>query len=393
MPSSISSSERVRSEPLPGRPGLVRPTAADRPGVAQPVPERDVPSKPWPAMLAAAALVAALALGAWEARMRAVGLVPGDVGDYPSGWAEQRRRLDAGDVPVAIAGDSRILFDTDLDRFERLTGTRPVQLALVGTNARYIVEDVARAANFRGLLIVGIADTSYFRADFGYGADALARYRFESPSQRSGRWLHGWLSQALAFLDEDYRLSKLVHRLDDGWRAGADRYYAATWKLLTMRPDRAARMWSRIEQPGQLQEHARWFWLHGPQRPPASDALVADTIRRTREAVAAIRARGGEVVFLRPPSAGPLREMQERQMPRARGWEPLLREADVRGVHYQDVPAMQGLVMPEYSHLSGACATVYTDAYVRALAGLTPRLALRADAPPPLSPGDCVPRR
>ena len=76
-------------------------------------------------------------------------------------------------------------------------------------------------------------------------------------------------------------------------------------------------------------------------------------------------------------------------MPRERGWDPLLREAAVRGVHYADAPAMQGLATPEYSHLSAACAPVYTDAYVRALARLTPRIALRADAPPPLSPRDC----
>ena len=45
--------------------------------------------------------------------------------------------------------------------------------------------------------------------------------------------------------------------------------------------------------------------------------------------------------------------------------------------------------MPEWSHLSRACATVFTDAYVRALTRLTPRLTLVAQAPPPLAPEDC----
>jgi hypothetical protein len=47
-------------------------------------------------------------------------------------------------------------------------------------------------------------------------------------------------------------------------------------------------------------------------------------------------------------------------------------------------------VIPEYSHLSRACATVFTDAYVRGLAKLTPRLTLSAAAPPSLSPADCT---
>ena len=51
---------------------------------------------------------------------------------------------------VAIVGDSRILFDTDLDRFEALTGVRPVQLAIHGTSALTLLEDVADNPNFKG---------------------------------------------------------------------------------------------------------------------------------------------------------------------------------------------------------------------------------------------------
>jgi hypothetical protein len=61
-------------------------------------------------------------------------------------------------------------------------------------------------------------------------------------------------------------------------------------------------------------------------------------------------------------------------------------------VHFNDYPAMQGLDLPEFSHLSRACATVFTDAYVRALAALTPMLTLSAHAPPQLKPADCSPR-
>ena len=46
--------------------------------------------------------------------------------------------------------------------------------------------------------------------------------------------------------------------------------------------------------------------------------------------------------------------------------------------------------MPEWSHLTRACSTVFTDAYVRRLAALAPRLTLKVDAPPPLSRDDCV---
>jgi hypothetical protein len=108
------------------------------------------------------------------------------------------------------------------------------------------------------------------------------------------------------------------------------------------------------------------------------------------EAVSTIRARGGEVVFLRPPSAPELRVIEDKRIARQKGWDPLLTATNARGVHSDDDPAMQGLVFPENSHLSRACSTVYTDAYVRRLATLTDRLTLRADSPAPLSPADCV---
>jgi hypothetical protein len=383
MPSSISSSDIASA-----RPGFVRLTASDRPGVAQPVPVRDIPARPWAQILAAAAVLFVLAVGGWEWRMRAIGLEAGDLDDGPSFWAEQRRRIDAGGVPIAILGDSRILFDTDLDRFAALTGVRPVQLAIPGSNALPFLENLADAPHFRGLAIVGIADRSYFRPGAGLGAPALERYRFESPAVRASFLLHRGLSRVLAFLDDNYRLNTLVRQLDEGWRAGAALpLVQRLWKLRTVTDDRQSFLWWRIEKDEHFRAHQRASW---PRFIPLiPDATIASMVERTRLAVDKIRARGGEVIFVRPPSASELRGFEEQTVSRARGWDTLLANARVGGVHFDDYPAMQGLVVPEYSHLSRACATVFTDAYVRAIAGLTPRLTLLAQAPPPLAAADC----
>jgi hypothetical protein len=60
------------------------------------------------------------------------------------------------------------------------------------------------------------------------------------------------------------------------------------------------------------------------------------------------------------------------------------------GIHIDDLPAAQNLTLPEEPHLSRACATVFTDAYTRALAHRTQLLHLKPDAPPTLSTQDCV---
>jgi hypothetical protein len=119
--------------------------------------------------------------------------------------------------------------------------------------------------------------------------------------------------------------------------------------------------------------------------------LIAKGQARAKLAVDKIRARGGDVVFVRPPSAPQLRVNEEAQVPRAKGWDILLRNTHSVGVHFDDLPAsVQGLTLPEWSHLDRRCATVFTDAYVRRLTELTSRLHLRAAAPPPLDRSYCV---
>src|SRR3982074_3818571 len=135
MPSSISSSDTTIT-----RRGFVRLTASDRPGVAQPVPVRDIPAQPWPRILAAALSLVLVAMGAWEWRMRALGLQARQLYDGPSFWAEQRRRLDRGDVKIAILGDSRILYDTDLTRSGSLSRVPTVHSPIAGSNALPFLE-------------------------------------------------------------------------------------------------------------------------------------------------------------------------------------------------------------------------------------------------------------
>lgn len=395
MHSSTSSSEMSDADAAvhPERmTSAERLTAADRPGIAQPVPERPVPPQPWGGILLAVAIIVTAAMAVWEWRMRALGLEPGDIRDNPSFWAEQRRRIDNENVPIAIVGDSRILFDTNLDRFDALTGIRPVQLALAGTNARPFLEELSHDPHFKGLAIVGISENSYFRLDGGLNANALDRYHFESPAQRASFVIYRWLSRVFGFMDAEYRLSVLVRRLDHGMRPhAANDPYDEPWKLSYNGEDRNTSMWPRIVTEPYLLGHMRAFWARGYGAPPVPDDIIQMTLKLTRDSVDRIRARGGDVIFLRPPSTGPYRIAENRKVPRAHVWDALLAAANVKGLRADDDPVENGLFLPEFSHLTRECARVYTDSYVRRLASITPRVKLRANAPPPLTPEDCKP--
>jgi len=373
-------------------PAGLRQTAANRPGQAQPVPTRDIPSRPWVKM-GAFVLAAVLVLtSAWEWTARTkLHLRAGDIGDSPQAWAEQRRLADS--APVVIIGDSRILFDTDLDRFQQLTGVRPIQTSIVGTNARALLANFSNDPNFHGLLIVGLADLSYFRPQgVGIGGPYLKNFeKNDKPSQLTGLWIDRWLQKYLAFMDDDYRLSRWAPRFDTGWRKDTDSPYDDVWKISETFPTRQYFMWDQIETDKYLQGHARYAW-HGFKRPPVPPALADKVIARSAQSVALIRSRGGDVIFIRPPSAPQLRVNEDKSLPRKLGWDRLLAGTNAKGIHFDDLPQAQNLNLPEWSHLSRKCATVFTDAYVRRLTELTPRLKLRADAPPPLGRADCMPQ-
>jgi hypothetical protein len=107
MASSISSSKDMgRDAGRHALPSGLRLTAADRPGVAQPVPERDIPAQPWRAMALIVMVLVILLTSIWEWKMRSLELIPGDLGANYDRWAELRREVDKRNVPVAIIGDS-----------------------------------------------------------------------------------------------------------------------------------------------------------------------------------------------------------------------------------------------------------------------------------------------
>ena len=212
----------------------------------------------------------------------------------------------------------------------------------------------------------------------------------DKPSQLTGLWIDRLLQRYLAFMDSDYRLSQWAPR---SITPGARTYgpYENVWKLSEVFDGRQFFMWDQIEKNTYLRTHARYAWnvFKGPPLPPF---IANNVIARSAEAVRRIRARGGDVIFIRPPSAPELRVNREQATAEIDRVGRVAKAAQAKGIHADDLPRAQNLVIPEWSHLNRACATVFTDAYVRRLVELTPRLKLRADAPRPLSRADCVPQ-
>ena len=378
MPSSTSSSERIdASNELP---------TAERVRRVVPV----MPRFFWLVALA----ITALGVGAWEWQMRSIGLTTADLGDGPGQWSVERRKVDAGEADIAVIGDSRILFDTDLALLREMTGARVVQLATVGTNASFLLENLANDEDFEGLVILGITELSYFRpakGGAGYGGRYMGYFDVESPSQRIGHRLQVALSHVFAFIDENHRLSELAAMVY--WpRRYVRTPYDNPWKVMETRADRQTWMWDAVwKNPWRLAQ-ARHAW-NDFAGPPVDEATIVETIARSKAAIGKIRARGGEVVYVRPPSSDPVLANEKLRAPRDKVWERLLRETNTVGLYYADDPLLVAMDVPEYSHLSPPCARLYTWAYVKALRERVPRFASKPVDVDALRPTEtCEPR-
>ena len=394
MASYTSSSSAVETETShQAMPSGLRLTAADRPGMAQPVPERDIPDQPWRAISLTVLALVLVFTGLWEWQMRRLDLEPGDVStSFYDVWASQRRQVDKRDVPVALIGDSRILYDTDLDRFAQLTGVRPIQLGIPGGTGLLVLEDMADDPHFKGLAVVGMTEASYFETRFTgmRTRKALDLSKWESPSKWGSFQVQRVLSKELAMLDDSYQLSTLVVQLDPDWRPRVRGPYHDVWKVGETDAAGQSYLWRRLDHDEFLSKHANMVWHQFASPVPLDDKSIQQVLLRSKIAIDKIRARGGDVVFLRPPSAPDLRQIEEKHIARHRGWDALLAYTNTKGVHTDDLPNVQHLILPEGSHLTHACATVFTDAYVRSVTGMTPMLSVKPGAPEALSTRDCT---
>jgi hypothetical protein len=369
MPSSISSSDVVVTLPLPEARAGLRLTASDRPGVAQPVPERDIPVQPWNTIFVGAALLFIAFIAGWEMYWRSQGAVPGYYNSNAE-WAQQRRRIDTGEGnKTVLVGSSRILFDVQLPVWERVTGERPIQLAIEGTSSVPVLEDLADDPNFNGRLIIGVASDLFFTG-FAFRGDVIPFYHKESPSQRVGNWVsRTFVEPYFAFDDFDFALGAVLKRQPWPPRTNDPPHFPVR-KLLVQDADRNSYLWNKLENDAEYRELCRTIWAQrfdGPP-PPSMDtpeklqAIADKQIERAVAAITKLRARGVPMIFVRPPTAGRYLEFDNQFFPRERTWDVLLARTNTPGIHFADYAELQGYELPEWSHMTRADAERYTEA-------------------------------
>lgn len=316
-----------------------------------------IPPGPWRRTGLLAAALVLIVLGGWEGYWRARGFRPA-LRDDNSLWANTRRQVADNDPnEVVLLGASRIQLGTHLDTFAEVWGRRPVQLAMDGCLCLPILEHLARTPGFRGTVIVDVWPTAFFKRDPAPGAAAGAVKTYEK----------GTFSQALedrlCLLTQSalvFRLPELApHQLWKAWNTG--KWPNVTYTRLLYDRERRAdyTMVKVFDLP---------LYLPPPGRPPGDPASKSPEqwradVEQIQQWVAAIQARGGQVVFISLPASGSTRRWEEETWPRWRYWDVLAEYTTAITVHQDDYPELRDWICPDGSHIDYRDAPAFTRAY------------------------------
>ncbi|MDB6115603.1 MAG: hypothetical protein JWQ62_2548 [Lacunisphaera sp.] len=340
--------------------------------------ERAIPARPWRRLAWVAASLTLVMVVAWEVRVRAWGYRP-TLNDTSDLWADWRERVQPDSI--VIIGDSRALFDMDLDALEQGLGKRPVQLALVGSCAYPILENLANDESFHGTVISSIIPLMWLAPPpsppYQNSLTALKRYHARTVAQRAGHHLGMFLEERIAFLkDDDLKLEELLKQVNLPERASFHAPPKFPPYFSTTARDRRTRMTESAAQPGPLQERVKsgWLPLFTPPPPPSyvpadafakgMGAAIEQRFKDTATAVKKIQARGGKVVFVRFPVSGGLKPHEDKLTPRQGPWDRIIRESGAPGIYFTDYPELATFECPEWSHLSGPDSVEFTKRLV-----------------------------
>ena len=305
----------------------------------------------------------------WEIYLRNNGIkISYDDGE--SLWADKRGMVyEPADKATVFIGSSRNKFDLDIATWQYLTGDHAIQLGIEGNSPLPVLDDLAADEHFKGKLVIDVTEGLFFSTSPKNTTDPakkIAYFKKRTPAERFSFLVNHQLENGLVFLNKDHlSLNSLLEELPIPRRKGV--FALPNGCPMDFNPSNFERqniMTERFEKDTTIQKKVTGLWnfYRSISKDPPPDVTKIDSMIATiHKDIDKIKARGGQVIFVRTPSSGPYWEGEQRGFPRAVYWDRLLATTGVSGVHFKDYPATDHFICPEFSHLKQSDAIEYTQ--------------------------------
>ncbi len=290
-------------------------------------------------------------------------------------WSYKRSQIyDASENATFFIGASRIKFDLDIPTWENVTGEKAMQLALVGTSPQLILKDLANDENFAGKLIVDITEMVIYSRDPADQANAeksIAYYSKLTPAQWASFYINYPLESSFVFLESKvFSLNALLSHLYLNNRPGIfpDVNFPIGFEPTTFKRQNYMSEIFMADTSRQIEMKNNWrnFGLLKTNLGITGDTLQ-NIFKDLKSSIDKIKSRGGQVIFIRPPSSGEMRDAEKLAYPRRIFWDDLIAFTNIPGIHFEDYPEIAHFICPEWSHLSPQDAIVFTKNVIKIL--------------------------
>lgn len=307
----------------------------------------------------------------WEFYLRSQG-VKISYDDDEGLWSDKRDMVcEPADKATVFIGSSRNKFDVDIPTWKSLTGDHVIQLSCVGSTPLPVLDNLANDKNFKGKLIIDVTEVLFFStAPPGYERPDknIAWYKKRTPAQWFSFKVNHLLESQFVFLDKEFfSLNALIGRIKLPNRPGVFVFPDFPSEFGKVKFDRQEYMTEKFVADTNLQNQVKGVWdffRKMSKDPPVSGQKLDSILNIVKNNVDKIKARGGQVLFLRTPSSGPFLMGERMGYPRTQYWDKLLSITNCPGIHFEDYPAIAHFECPEFSHLKPSDAVIFTTTLV-----------------------------
>ncbi|WP_034061521.1 hypothetical protein [Lacinutrix jangbogonensis] len=321
-------------------------------------------------------IICSIGLITWESYWRSQGKIA-DLDDNKDLWALQRAKVEnLSKNGVLLMGSSRVLFDFQLNEWQTETGIRPIQLASAGASPLPIFHDIVNNTGFKGTVLVGVTPGLFFSTTYPEAGPWKRAQRrvdyFENRTyaQRINHYLSMPLQNNLALVStseegwaDDIDLKSLLNNFNSGTRTGKPQlppFNAFSY----IDQDRNNPMREKTATDTIFANSIKAVWkfiIMGNKNPPEKEAttnfFVADAKKFMK--------RGGNLILVRCPSSGWIKQGEDKFLSRIDFWDPLVKATNAKAYYFEDYDKFKNLECPEWSHLSAEDARFFTTELVK----------------------------
>ena len=316
---------------------------------------RRPPRGPWIKVWALAAALIVGHMTALEIFWRDRGHQPG-VSPSLQLWCYHRERVQgAGHETLAVLGASRMQVGFIQEAFlEVHPDIELVQLAVPAKGPVAALAELASDQEFRGLVLCSIEEVSLQPVYHNDQMPYVAYWREKwGPGKKVSLVLAATFQEWLAQLQPRLGGEHLVSALAQGRLPLVPYYHTQFNRQRTVD-------YSDVNVRQLIDTRVNYLRRELTRYPPATPEVWQEVVAQLAGYVREIHARGGKVAFVKFPLTGRLLDLEAELLPRGRYWDVLAAGLGTDVIHYEEMPGIDSLQLPDDSHLDPEGAVAFT---------------------------------